>query len=351
MILHGRRRVGKSSLVRYFIEEQVRHYRLALPVFVDLQGLTRFGPHNMSNFLARKVYNAIGQVLPRPARGEEPFDWLNRILNEARQQTARLLIAIDEFNVLSDVEREGGDVSVAYRFLRSVIQAQRDINWLLVAQDTHFYNSEISRGAGGLFQTAHAIAVEHLTTDWARRLILEPARARGFVPQDEEFFIQEVMRLTAGSPYLIHLICHEMVKRAKSHGRSNLINADVQYAVSSIIFDGDRHFFHFTELLTEERKLVLAAVAATLDSAGSADEEAILEVLRQPRCVSEKAARQILTMLATAGLLSFVNTDRGRRFTIPIELFKMFITNKLDLEASRRRLLAFRRSSLREFSR
>jgi guanosine-3',5'-bis(diphosphate) 3'-pyrophosphohydrolase len=352
MILHGQRRVGKSSLVRYFIEERVRPYRLALPVFVDLQGLTKFGTPNVVNFLARKVYNAIGQVLPRRAQREEPLDWLNRVLDEARRQTARLLIAIDEFNVLSDVERAGGDVSVVYRNLRSVMHAQREINWLLVAQDTHFYNSEMSLGAGALFQTAQALAVKHLNTDWARRLILEPARERGLVPQDEGSLIQEVMRLTAGSPYLIHLICHQMMKRAKSQGRSNLTNADVRDSASSIIYDGDRHFFHFTELLTGERELVMAAVVATLDSTDSADEEAILQVLRQPPCcVSEKAVRHILTNLATAGLLSFRNTDGGRRFTIPIELFRMFITNKLDVDASRRKLLTFKRPLRKEISR
>jgi (p)ppGpp synthase/HD superfamily hydrolase len=333
MILHGQRRVGKTSLVKYLIHEYLPPLRLVQPVFIDLQALTQFTSQNIAGFIVKRVFRDIRQSAPPREEGEEPIEWLGRALDEARTLHPRLLIIIDEFNVLIDLERSGNMDAVVYNNLRAVMNAQRSVNWLLVVQDTHFFDSDMWRGAGILFQRARIKAVEHLDRNWARRLILEPARKCGIVPQDEAFVIDEVLKLTAGSPFLIHLICRELVERARRQGRTVITDADIQAASDVVKHDGERYFFHFTQNLKGIRKIVMAAVIAVLGMEDVADETKVIKRMRAKAPeISAKTVRESIVGLSQEGLLSVQSEGKRRYISIPIGLFRAFLTDKMDLD-------------------
>jgi (p)ppGpp synthase/HD superfamily hydrolase len=337
MILHGQRRVGKTSLVRYLVSQYLPPFRFVHPVFIDLQALSEFSPLNVAGLIVKRVFRSLGQNAPDREVGEEPMEWLSRSLDKARQEHSRLLLIIDEFNVLIDVERDGKTDGVIYTNLRAVMNEQRYVNWLLVVQDTHFFAPDMWRGAGILLQKSLKLAVEHLGPEWARRLILEPARKCGVVPDDEDYVINEVLRLTAGSPFLIQLICRELVERARLQGRRAITAADVDAAAGEITHNGERYFFHFTQNLTGLREVVMAAVAEALIKEESVGEEEVVELVQAwAEEASEKTIKQILVALAKEGLLSLTPGEpRGeRRVSIPIGLFKTFVSGRSDLDKS-----------------
>lgn len=346
MILHGQRRVGKTSLVMYLINEYLPAYRLAHSVLVSFHDLSRFSPLNVAGLIVRKVFRDIPQSAPIRKKGEEPMEWLSRALDKAREFYPRLLIVIDEFNVLIDIERESNSNSPVYKNLRGVMRDQRSINWLIVVQDTHFFAPEMSRGAGILFQKAKKHAVTHLDRNWSRRLILEPARKCGVVPENEGALIDEVLSLTAGNPLLIHLICRELVERARREGRTVSTSADLEAARNVLIHEGDTWFFHFMQNLTGIREIVLAAVTEATRNHAHADESEVIKLVREKAAeISPKTVRQTLVNLFQEGLISIrsEHEEGPRLISIHIGLFKRFLSDKMDIEKS----LAKWRSSLR----
>jgi hypothetical protein len=214
------------------------------------------------------------------------------------------------------------------------MNTQRSINWLLVVQDTHFLDPEMWLHAGILFQKEQ-LHVKHLDEEWARKLILEPARKCGIIPQDEDYVTSEMLRLTAGSPYLIHLLCREMVEKARSEGRSTITVDDLTVAADIVTHEGPCNFDHFIKNLVDRRKVVMAAVATVLQGKEIAREQEVIDLLaRKARRIDQAAVRKVLVDLAKEGLINIWKTepDNTPMLTIHIGLFRRFITNYLNLD-------------------
>lgn len=348
MILHGQRRVGKTSLVMYLIHEFLPAHRLTHAVLVDFQELSEFAPKNIAGLIVRSVFRDRQQSIPTQNDGEEPMEWLSRALDKAREFYPNLLIVIDEFNVIIDVERKSKAQSPVYKNLRGVMRKQRSIKWLIVVQDTHFYDPERFGDAGVLFQKARRPRVEHLDRNWSRRLILEPARKCGVVPEDEEAIIDEVLNLTAGNPLLIHLICRELVERARRQGRGVFTMADLEAARDVLLHDGESWFFHFMQNLTGVREIVMAAVTEIIRNEGQAYESDVIKLVRKKATeITPKTVQQTLESLAQEGLILVQRQDKEGPLCISIHigLFKRFLfrLDRMDINKS----VAKWRSSLR----
>lgn len=339
MILHGQRRVGKTSLVMHLIHEFLPAHRLAHAVLVDFQELSAFAPQNIAGLIVRSVFRDRRQSIPPQEDGEEPMEWLSRALDKAREIYPDLLIIIDEFNVIIDVELKSNSQSPVYKNLRGVMRNQRSINWLIVVQDTHFYDPERFGGAGVLFQNARRPSVEHLDRNWSQRLILEPARRCGVVPEDEEAIIDEVLNLTAGNPLLIHLICRELVERARRQGRGVFTMADLEAARDVLLHDGESWFFHFMQNLTGTREIVMAAVTEIIRNEGQANESEVIELVREklPE-ITVKTVQQTVVSLAQEGLILVQRQDKEGPLGISIHigLFKKFLfrLDRMDIDKS-----------------
>jgi hypothetical protein len=337
MILHGQRRIGKTSLVKYLMYEYLPSQRLVQPVFVDLQGLDEFAPRNVANFIVSKVFREIEQPIPPRSPDEETLIWLDRALTEALKHSPRLLIVIDEFNVLIDLERQAKLNPVIYDNIRYIMNTHRNINWLLVVQDTHFLDKSMWLGAGILFQRARELQVMPLEKDWARRLILEPTRKCGIVPERDSEFIDEMLRLTGGSPFLIHLMCRELIQEVRRQGRSKITSDDMTTAAAVINHAGKRWYNHYLRNLTGLREVVMAAIARSLRRNPSVEEAKILPLLTEKLpTLNPHTVQKILVMLAQEGLIAITSGGRRKsnRITIPTELFRRFIVQELDLDES-----------------
>jgi GTP pyrophosphokinase len=329
MILHGQRRVGKTSLVKYFMNEYLIPYGLIRPIFVDFQALNQYSSQEVASLIVRKVHEE--GTVPEREEDEPHWQWANRAIRQALKQSSRLLIIIDEFNFLIEAEKHGKIDPAVYDNLRSLMNGNRNVNWLLVVQDTHYFDRDMWKGAGPLLQKTRELTVKHLERDWAKLLILEPSKHCGVVPKNEKQISNQIFRLTTGSPFLIHLICHYLVKNSSGE---RFDNKDVSAASNFVVHIGKRYFAHFTKNLVGIREVVMAGIAFLLKNRKSCPESDLFDLLNSeaPELHNE-AVKRSLQSLEIEGQITYKvwGENSGRRITIPIELYRRFITEDLNL--------------------
>jgi hypothetical protein len=339
LMLHGQRRVGKSSLARYLVREILPQRRLAQPVFVDLQGLSGTSAQNISNYLVNAVYRVLNQPAPVQEPAEEPIPWLSRALRTATKllRGYRLLLIIDEFNVLLDREAAGLLDSQVFANLRALMTTRRDLNWLLIVQDTHFRDPARWGSAAALFQQARPVSLAHLDSHWARKLIQDPAARCGveYRGAGGENLFDHIWELTAGNPYLIQVVCRQLLERVRRQDRANISEEDLRQVEDLVIHDGQRYLAHFLDGLIGVRKILVAAIAA-----GAAGHEwvaitAILDTLRgRGLDLSLQAAQPDLYVLERQGMLALRPGAGEILASIPIGLFHRWVKDHIDPEAA-----------------
>jgi hypothetical protein len=315
-------------LIKYLIKEFVEPQRLIKPIFVDFQALNEYTSAEIASLIVRKVFE--GQPVPQRGADEPHWEWANRALTEALKQFPRLLVVIDEFNFLIEAEKNGKLDDTVYKNLRYIINERRDVNWIIIVQDTHFFDQESLRGAGPILQrTPRELRVQHLELDWAKRLILEPMKNCGVRAKNAALLVNQIFRLTAGNPFLIHLICFDLVQNSKGE----LVDKfDVDAAANWVLHMGPRNFAHFMKNLTGIREVVMAAIATLLRDRKSAPENDVFKLLQeQAPEISSEAIEKSLDALLVEGQIAFKEWPLTKRIFIPIELYRRFIVRELNL--------------------
>lgn len=250
LLLYGQRRMGKTSLLNNLASLLPN---TIVPLFVDLQG-----PVSLSNSNSSFLYNLGRQMtssaqknrelkFPKLARGDletDPFtvfdQWLDDIEDVAITHNSTLLMALDEFEILHDaLEGQILDETAILGFLRHTIQHRPRIKILLAGSHTI---EEFERWAT-YFINAQIIHLGHLNLDEAIQLIEKPVVNFELRYQPEA--LTYILELTNGHPYLIQLLCYEIVllkNRQKVELRLNATVEDVQQSATKAL-DSGRLFF------------------------------------------------------------------------------------------------------------
>jgi (p)ppGpp synthase/HD superfamily hydrolase len=328
LVLHGQRRVGKTSLAQHLAQEVLPHYGI-VPAFVDLLGLSAFGTQDIANYLVEAVCRALSRPVPAQNPSEAAVQWASRVLAQvvSEQHGYRLLLLIDEFNVLLDMRNEGHLDPMVFANLRALLNQRRDLNWLLIVHDTYFLDSERWADAGPLFQQATTMAVAHLDRDWTDKLVLEPTKRCGLGCEDA--LAGKVFQLTAGNPYLTQALCLHMVNQVRSQHRANITADDLARAAHLVISDGYRYFNHFTGNLSSIAKIVLTAIADASTSSGEWVNVSWLsaQLTRRCRALHPEAAHNAMDALERQGAIAVRNRadSAPEEVCIPIDLFRLWL--------------------------
>ncbi len=214
LLLYGQRRTGKTSLLNNLgrlLPSTI------VPLFVDLQGpATQASDHagflyNVARFIADSARRQRGLALPRLPRealASDPFtrfdEWLDEVEKGLGQSTA--LLALDEFETLdSAITRGRFDEEAILGTLRHLIQHRPRFKVLLSGSHTL---DELQRWASYLIN-AQVVHIGYLKEHEARRLIERPVR--DFALRYEPRASQRVLDLTRGHPFLVQLLCAEIV--------------------------------------------------------------------------------------------------------------------------------------------
>jgi hypothetical protein len=213
LLLYGQRRMGKTSLLNNLGKLLPN---TIIPLFVDLQG----APSSAINYagflynLARGMINSAKKqavtlpVLTREKLANDPFTYFNEWLNEVEQVLEQNigLLMLDEFEVLDSAVNKGRfDEQDVFGMLRHLIQHRPRFKVLLAGSHTI---EEYQRWASYLINV-QVVHISYLKENEARQLIEHPVK--DFTLRYEPEAVERVLQLTRCHPFLVQLLCSEIV--------------------------------------------------------------------------------------------------------------------------------------------
>jgi len=279
LLLYGQRRMGKTSLLNNLgrlLPSTI------VPLFVDLQG-----PASQANDHAGFLYNiARGMVdsaerqrgltlppLPRETLAADPFtrfdEWLNEVEEALGQNTA--LLTLDEFEVLDNAIAKGRfDEEAVLGTLRHLIQHRPRFKVLLAGSHTL---DELQRWASYLINV-QVVHISYLKEAEARQLIERPVK--DFALRYEAEASQRVLDLTRGHPFLVQLLCAEIValKNEQDPAVRRLARlADVEAAAPEALSHGSFFFADIERNQVDATGLALLRFLAAQGEGAAASRE------------------------------------------------------------------------------
>ena len=270
LFLYGQRRMGKTSLLNNL-------GRLlpttVVPLFVDLQGASRASDqagllYNIARDMGKSAAQRRGLNLPElrhETLATDPFTcfetWLDDIEQVLEDQGgATALLALDEFETLDNALCKGRyDAADVMGTLRHLIQHRPRFKVLLAGSHAL---EEFQRWASYLINV-QVIAISYLSKEETLRLVEKPVE--GFMLRYEKEAARRVWNLTRGHPFLIQLLCAEIValKNEQPPEQRRLATlADVEIAVPASLTSGSFFFADIQRNQTNADGLIILQTLA-----------------------------------------------------------------------------------------
>lgn len=276
LVLYGQRRSGKTTLLYQLANTPLLAQHI--PVMIDLQRLAY--NLDLGNFLFKVSY-AIYQTVEKrdlhvsqPQRTDfveqsgtipDPIFSFDCFLDEIETQLAnrKLILLLDEFEVLEDQVHNGKLKPEIFQYLRSLMQQRQYMHFLL--SGTH-HIEKLTRDYWSVFFNIalHYRLPGKITESGSRALITHPVKN---VLEYDTLAVQKIRQLTADQPYLIHLVCRSLVDHCNQQRKNYVTLNDVDLVMRYVMDSGATHFGWLWDQIEPSKQLLLRIIAE-----GSRDE-------------------------------------------------------------------------------
>lgn len=331
VVLYGHRRMGKTSILRNLAK------RIEKDLIIDFN-MQRVGYVNSTGELLYNLALALYYAIPEPQRQNlnEPSDTefleknsitsFDRFLKkiDPLRGNRRVIITIDEFEIIERLIENGQIDSRLLDFWRSLIQTY---SWfVMVFAGLHTLHEMTHDYWNPLFGSVQFIPVTYLSQKATELLIAKPSPDFDLEYTPEA--ISLIYSLTYGQPYLVQLICHNLVtyfnrERFEQgiYRGTSLTTEDVETITHTPEFyrDGDAYFYGIWEQAKEVH---------------GQEQLQILQVLsRQPLTISELSQEtSISSQKIQKALKTLEQHDviqrQGNSYTYRVELMRRWVVRQ-----------------------
>lgn len=284
LVLIGQRRTGKTSLLKQLPD------RLGddiLPVYLDGQtlGLDPGMPNFFLN-LATEIAFALedrGFEIESPALEDfqaspsQAFehDFLERVFECIGER--HLLIMFDEFEELETAVNRGALDPSVFGFLRHLIQHHENMSVIFCG--THRLEQLAADYWNILFNISLYQHIAFLEQEEALKLIQEPVASYNM--KYDDLALDKIWRITAGHPYFLQLLCHNLVNLHNKNGRSYVTIADVNAALEEILASGEAHFVYIWTESSQPERLALTALSRLIPLNGQVTPAQVIDFFEE----------------------------------------------------------------------
>ncbi|MEH2229356.1 MAG: ABC transporter substrate-binding protein [Nostoc sp.] len=320
ILLHGQRRIGKSSVLKQFA------HKVALQKFVfvyfDLQNHSNSSVSHILLELAEEITEKLGldsDIITLSSSDEElntnPNRFSHEFLPKVYQKLGdkNLVLLLDEFDIVnSDNGILSQENNIFFIYLKSLLKQQKKLFIIPVVgrfkddfQNLHkLFNSPPYQEVGLLNEIS------------ARRLIIKPAQG---ILEYQEDAIKAILKLSAGHPYFTQAICFNLFLQAKIEEKSTVTSSDVQSIVDKAIESATGGLSWFWDGLSISEQVVFSAVAKAQKIAIDRFPEDPLTLLKKYGVLQTEPLTEATKKLARKGYLD----DTERR--VKIELVRRWL--------------------------
>ncbi|HEU5375787.1 MAG TPA: ATP-binding protein [Ktedonobacteraceae bacterium] len=345
LVLYGQRRAGKTTLLYQLANSPALTPHVS--VLVDLQSLT-YGltPGNFFLKIAHAIYKKLrsqGLCPPSLERAEfvgqtgvpaDPQFAFDCFLDEVEPllHERKLILLLDEFEVLEDQMNRGKLQPEIFEYLRSLMQRREYMHFLLSGTN---HIEKLTREYWSVFFNiaAHYLLPSHITQAGAEALITEPVQ--GSLEYDP-LAVAEIRRLTADQPYLIHLVCRSLVDHCNRQQKNYATLNDVNEVLSEVMEIGKIHFHWLWERIDPFAQILLLIIAGgSRDEARQFSFTEIIEIYQQQgiACSRDKLIDSLKQLLEK----NVIEMDEGAnqedvfddaRYRVSIGLFRQWLRHR-----------------------
>jgi outer membrane protein assembly factor BamB len=284
LILVGQRRTGKTSALLRLPHHLPEHL---VPVYIDCQSLgVTPGMPAMFYELAWQIADALllrnieVAIPPLPEWEQNPTAVLERyffpLVREKMPEPMMLLLVFDEFEAFENLVEDGILPPTLFPYLRHLMQHSERLSFIFVG--TRRLEEMSADYWSVLFNIALYQRIGYLSEEAATRLVLEPV-APGLIYDD--LALDKVLRVTAGHPYFLQLVCYTLVKRANAQRNGYVTISDVNATLDEMLSLGEVHFAYLWQRSSRTERALITAVSHLMDRHTAFHPEDLTEYLAQ----------------------------------------------------------------------
>lgn len=248
LLIYGRRRMGKSTLVRSLSAFLPSSVAVA---YVSMQDPQAFeSTESIVSFLAAAIGRATsmeGLLVRESLSGLMRFlDTVNCRLSEGRR---RLIVAVDEYEQIDAKIGESVFSLDVLATLRESIQKHRQIIWALIG--SHHVTELVNAPWSSYLVSVRLVEVPPFTREETRLLLTQPLKhSERWEPGDpdrprfdETFWgengIEEIHSQASGWPHLVQLVAETLVDLVNDRGAQSVDGDLMEAALNKAVISGD----------------------------------------------------------------------------------------------------------------
>jgi hypothetical protein len=271
LILISPRRFGKTSLIRKIVNESKRNY-----VFLDMQivlSVEDFAAQLLKRiyriypFEKLKSYIKSFRIMPvvniNPVTGEAeisfkpasmeltPLEDVLNLLEKIGTSKKKILVVLDEFQDIFRIE------STIDRFLRSVMQNQRNINYIFMGSSESMLREIFEKKSSPFYRFGTLMTLGKICKD-KFSLFLEEKFAE--ITDESKALSEEILEITESHPYYTQQLASTVWELLVRSGVSCII---VESAANEIVRSHDNDYERLWNNFNRTDKMVLNGMSAS----------------------------------------------------------------------------------------
>ncbi|MEH2053041.1 ATP-binding protein [Nostoc sp.] len=259
ILLHGQRRIGKSSLLQN-IPKIVKVDKSAFVSF-DLEYHSQEKLENLLESLAETIVEQLKidpdkVVIPKAKEIEEQKDiFCTNFLPQIHEhlKDTNLVLLLDEFDALNN-KYIGIELESLFKQLKNIVYKNQRLFVIIFAGRKPANISNLLK----IFPKVPIAEVGLLDKESIEQLIIEPvADYLKYEPKA----IEAIADLSAGHPYFIQILCFAIFSRARELEKWEVSEEDVEIIIDRAVELAEAGFAWYWEALSVPEKVVFSAVA------------------------------------------------------------------------------------------
>jgi branched-chain amino acid transport system substrate-binding protein len=260
ILLHGQRRIGKSSVIR-----NIPHGLNDLHEFVFVTfNLEHYSQKSLSEILADLAQEILHDLslddenIKLPEITELELDtgiFSHQFLPQVYQllENKNLVLVVDEFDALINSSNPEL-LEQVYKYLSSLININKKLFLILLIEQRSVNKHRISK----IFKDVPVREIGLLDENSTKELIIKPAEN---ILEYEEDAIKAIFDLSAGHPYFTQAICFTIFGRAREEDKWTVSSEDVKLIINKAIELAEAGLTWFWDGFSILEKVVFAAIA------------------------------------------------------------------------------------------